>query len=116
MPDPDTNRLLGELKGAVDAMQRQQDAEAAKASASRARVHQQLEEIRAEAQRTRTRTETLERVMDSEVRPVVRGVLDWRSRGIGALAVLGLVGTALMVLVTSAWEMIMEAWRGIIGR
>lgn len=109
--DPETNRLLGELRAGIASLQRHTDEEARRAADSRARVYQRLDAIQTETQDTRQRLGAVETVIDREIRPVVRGVLDWRSRWTGAVFVLGLIGSGLLLLVTVAKDLALDLWR-----
>jgi len=118
-----TNLLLGEMKGSLAALKedlerrdKQAEDRDREASASRRVLYREMEKTRSEVQDTRTRTEALEKIMKEEVRPMVRLVKDWKSRWIGGLAVLGVIGAALPLLVGAAKETIIEIGRAIFGR
>lgn len=49
--------------------------------------------------------------MEEEVRPVVRSVLDWRARTLGAVFVLGLIGSVVLFVFTAAKDLIIDLWR-----
>lgn len=93
------------------AMQRRLEEEARKSSESRARVHQKLEDIQSEAQESSQRISAVERVVEEEVRPVVRSVLDWRARTLGSVFVLGLIGSVVLFVFTAAKDLIIDLWR-----
>lgn len=116
MSDESINRLLGEVKGQLNAMQQQQTEGERKASESREAVFGALRELREDAQKTRHRTEVLEQVMKHEVRPVIKGVLDWRSRAVGGMAVITVVGMAVIGMFTVARDVIFEMWRNSFTR
>ncbi len=103
--------MLGVLQGSLTGIQKQLDEIERKASHSRAIVHNQLEDIRLEAAETRRRVESVETAIEKEVRPVVRSVVDWRSRAAGGLLVLGVIGAALTAILWALWELILEGWR-----
>lgn len=116
MNDPQTHQLLGQLRGQMEAIQRQLTDSEAKASESREKVYESLDEIRTDAQDTRARTEALEAVVREEVRPVVRLVRDWRSRALGGMAVLGVIGAFILLILGAAREAIIEIGRAIFMR
>lgn len=121
--DKATNLLLGELNGRLaslkEDLERRDNVAAERdreASASRRVLYQEMEKTRSEVQDTRGRVGALETIMTDEVRPMVRLVKDWKSRWIGGLAVLGVIGAALLLLVGAAKETIIEIGRAIFGR
>lgn len=123
MSDRETHRLLGELKGNVAALRAQlveadkkTEARDKEASSSRKALYTQMEQTRSEMQDVRSRVEAQEIIMKEEVRPMVRLVKDWKSRWIGALAVLGVIGAALLLVIGAAKETIIEIGRAIFGR
>lgn len=116
MNDPETNRLLGQMQATLAQIQRQQGDSESRAAESREKVYSALREIREEAQDARSRIEQIERVVQDEVQPVVRSVLDWRSRWLGALAVLGVIGTLLAFMFTAAKELVLDIWRLLVSR
>jgi len=121
--DKTTNLLLGELNGRLaslkEELERRDNLAAERdreASASRRVLYQEMEKTRSEVQDTRGRVGALEAIMTDEVRPMVRLVKDWKSRWIGGLFVLGVIGSALLLLVGAAKETIIEIGRAIFGR
>lgn len=116
MNDPQTHQLLGQLQGKMDAIQRQLVDNEAKASEGRDKLYRQVSQTRTEVQDTRARTEALELAMRDEVRPVVRLVRDWRSRALGGMAVLGLIGAFILLILGAAKETIIEIGRAIFAR
>ncbi|MGY6703164.1 hypothetical protein [Roseinatronobacter sp.] len=116
MSEPETQRLLGELVGRLSSIEQTLQAENQSAKDSRAAVYGALREIREDAQDTRSRVAQLEKIMEDDVQPVVKGVLDWRSRAIGAAFVLGVIGSALIYFITSAKDLIIAAWQTLVAR
>ena len=116
MPDPDTHRILGQLQGSLAAIQRQLADNERKASDSRDKVHRALRDLREDAQDTRHRTESLEKIIEQEVRPVVRSVVDWRSRALGGAVVLGAVGTVVLAILTMTKDALVDLWHALIQR
>jgi chromosome segregation ATPase len=116
MNDSETHRMLGELQGSLAAIQRQLINNEDKAREARDRVYEALREIRSDAQDTKHRTDSLERIMKEEVRPVVRSVVDWRSRALGGAVVLGAVGTVVLFILTATKDAIVDLWRALIQR
>lgn len=121
--DKATNLLLGELNGRLSSLKEdleRRDNVAAErdreASASRRVLYQEMEKTRSEVQETRGRVGALETIMKDEVRPMVRLIKDWKSRWIGGLAVLGVIGAALLLLIGAAKETIIEIGRAVFGR
>lgn len=116
MNDPETHRLLGQLQSSVQSIHARLADSETKASESREKVYKQLAETRSDVQETRTRTEALETVMREEVRPAVRLLRDWRSRALGGMAVLGVIGALLLLILGAAKEVIIDIGRAIFGR
>ena len=111
--DPEIHRRLGELQGSLAAIQRQLVDNEAKASESRDKVYEALGRIRADAANTRHMAETSEKILEHEVRPVVRSVVDWRSRTLGGLFVLGAIGTAVLFILGLAKELLVDLWHAL---
>lgn len=116
MTDPETNRQLGQMQATLAQIQRQQADSESRAAESREKVYTALREIREQAQETRGRIVQIERVVQDEVQPVVRSVLDWRSRWLGALAVLGVIGALVAFMFTAAKELVLDIWRLLVNR
>lgn len=116
MNDHATHRLLGEMVGKLEAVEKALSENEERARESREKVYSALEEIRSDAQDTRKRVGSMETTLEDEVKPVVRGVLDWRSRAIGAAAVLGLIGSMLVLALTAAKELVLDIWRLLVNR
>lgn len=116
MMDPEVHRMLGQMQGTMASIQRQLAENEASARESRGVVYKSLQEIRENAQDTRRRTEALEKVIASEIRPVVRGVLDLRSRALGATMVLGILGSAILLVLTAARDAVTDIWRALFDR
>lgn len=116
MSEPETQRLLGELVGRLSSIEQTLKDENNSAKDSRAAVYKALREIREGAQDTRHRVAQLEKIMADDVQPVVKGVLDWRSRAIGAAFVMGIIGSALIYFITSAKDLIIAAWQALVAR
>lgn len=116
MTDPETHRLLGQMQATLAQIQGQQADSEKRAAESREKVYTALREIRTEAQEARSRIVQIERVVQDEVQPVVRSVLDWRSRWLGALAVLGVIGTLIVFMFTAARDLVLDIWRLIVSR
>jgi len=113
MSDPDTSRLLGELKGTMAGIQRQLADSETRATESREMVHEQLRDIRKDAQDTRARTAAMEKTLKEDVLPMVRSVDDWRSRALGGMVVLGAIGTVVLFILTLARDAILDIWRDL---
>ena len=116
MNDHATHRLLGELVGKLEQVEKALGENEERARESRERVYGSLEDIRSEAQDSRKRLDAIEATLEDEVKPVIRGVMDWRSRAIGAAAVLGLVGSLIVLALTAAKDLVVEIWRLIVNR
>ena len=116
MSEPETQRLLGELVGRLSSIEQTLKDENNSAKDSRAAVYKALREIREGAQDTRHRVAQLEKIMADDVQPVVKGVLDWRSRAIGAAFVMGIIGSALIYFITSAKDLIIAAWQTLMEK
>lgn len=116
MSEQDVKLLLGQLIGKMEAVENTLKESEARAKDSRERVYKALEEIRTDAQATRSRLDSIESTIDQEVKPVVKGVLDWRSRAIGAATILGFIGTLMALALTAAKEMLLDIWRLIVNR
>jgi ElaB/YqjD/DUF883 family membrane-anchored ribosome-binding protein len=112
----ETQRLLGQLLGRLESIDSALQAANEDAKNSRDKMHDALREIREHAQETRHRLESLERVVTDDVQPVVNGVLNWKSRAVGAAAVLGFVGTVVVFLVTQTKDLLAAVWQTMIGR
>lgn len=116
MSDIETHQLLGSLIAKMDGLASSAAESEQQARESREKVYQALEDIRADAQASRTRLDSIEDTLEKEVKPVVRGVLDWRSRAIGAAAVLGLIGSMVVIAFTAAKELLLDVWRLMVSR
>jgi hypothetical protein len=102
------NRTLGELVGTLKAMQKQLEDDRTLSTASRKSVYERLDAIHSDSTATAARVKTLEDAMKSEVLPVVRAVVDWKSRIIGAVFVIGALGTAIVFAVTYGKDIVIE--------
>ncbi len=111
-----THRLLGELNGKLAGIEKSLKSNDANARDALENLHHAVQDIRNHSQQNGQRLDNVERVLEIEVRPVVRGVLDWRSRAVGALAVIGFIGTAIIFAITAAKEVVLEIWRVIVDR
>lgn len=116
MSDPETHRILGQLQGTMASVQRQLATSEEKATESRSRMHRQLEDIRTDARDSKTRLEAVERQLKDDIKPVIRTVLDWRAQWIGAMCVMGVIGSAVVFLLTQAKDALADAWKAFIGR
>lgn len=116
MSDTETQRLLGALIAKIDQVERHLSESEQNAKESRKHVFDALELIRSDAQATRTRLDSIETSLDSEIKPVVKGVLDWRSRAIGAATILGFIGTLMVLALTAAKELLLDIWRLMVNR
>ncbi|WP_333828298.1 DUF1515 family protein [Pararhodobacter sp.] len=116
MSDPTLHALLGELKGQVSSLQSQMAKSEDDATKSRKALYTQISDMRSEVQDTRLRTAALEVVMENDVRPAVKMLSDWRSRALGGIAVLGIIGAVILLILGAAKDAIIEIGRAIFGR
>ena len=116
MDDHETHVLLGEVRGKLSAIQQQLEGNESEAAKSRDALYDQISNARKEVQEIRSRTVALEAVMQEEVRPAVRMIRDWRSRALGGMAVLGVIGTLILIILGAAKEAIVDLVRAIIAR
>lgn len=116
MSEQDVKLLLGQLIAKLDGVERTLSDNDRHAKDSREKVYKALEDIRTDAQATRTRLDSIETTIDQEVKPVVKGVLDWRSRAIGAATILGFIGTLMVLALTAAKELLLDIWRLMVNR
>lgn len=108
------DRTLGRLMATMEALAQQIAQNEERAAASRRETARQLERIISDASETRRRTETLEGVMTDEVRPVVKSVVSWRSRVLGGMVVIGVVGTVVFGILTAAKDVLAEFVRAVV--
>lgn len=116
MSEQDVKLLLGQLIAKMDAVENTLKDSEAHAKDSREKVYRSLEDIRTNAQSMNTRLVSVESTIENEVKPVVKGVLDWRSRAIGAGIVLGLIGSFMVLALTAAKELLLDIWRLLVNR
>lgn len=116
MTQPEIYTALGKIQAQLEAQSAKLDETATESRESRRLVHRALEEIRTDAQITRARVEGIETEMKEKVRPSLVRLDDWKSRALGALAVLGLIGTAAIAFMGLAKDMFLDIWRLIVSR
>lgn len=116
MSDHATHRLLGELIAKIGVLEDALKESETRSRDSRERVYGQLESIRADVSESRRRLDVIDSALDDEIRPVVSGVLDWRSRALGAVMVLGFIGTLIVLALTAAKELLLDIWRLMVSR
>lgn len=106
----DLNRQIGMLITGVDGLRRDLAASDAKSDQSRIGVHRRLDDLVDQVVEIDTtvsvigeRLATVEGTLSEHVLPTVNMVRAWEQRGIGALAVAGMAGSALTAAVIYFW-------------
>jgi len=101
-------QLTAEMKAVSEHLSRQDQ----KSEASRANMHRRLDEVvlrvgYLESDMNAVKTTT------SEVKVVTDEVVEWKQRGMGALAVIGIGGAVLGGMTVWFWGQILAAIRGV---
>lgn len=115
MADPndlnDVMRALGRLEAGQDRMRTDFDAEKAATKDSRSRMHAKLEKIEEDvsivgkvAAQARDKADKVEKIVETDVKPVTDDVKRYRQIGFGALALIGFAFTALGITVATVGE------------
>lgn len=104
------NRTLGMMTASVDELRRDFAASEIKQDQSRANIHRRLDdlvdhvgEIEATVANVSARVAQIEVEMSKTVMPVIADVTAWKQRGVGALVVAGMAGSAFGAAIAYFW-------------
>lgn len=99
---------LGRLDAKVDAIAEQNE----HAADSRAQIYKKLDDLTLRTTHLEKDVLSVKNIIKDDIKPVTDEVQVWKQRGMGALAVAGLAGTALGGAAVWFWQQILLVIRG----